>query len=133
MAGPISKSEKEKIDILCYTMGEKSEEILSQVFTELDEDSTYAEVKGKFDGYFLPKKNTNYEIYKLYSRMQLAKETTDEFITALHTLEASCVYGDLKDDLIRDRIVIGIRDTSSSGRLQLTSDLTLTTATGTVR
>ena len=31
----------------------------------------------------------------------------------------------LKEDLIRDRIVIGIRDTKTSERLQLTSDLTL--------
>ena len=34
----------------------------------------------------------------------------DHFITALHSLSEHCGYGDMRDQLIRDLIVVGIRD-----------------------
>lgn len=37
----------------------------------------------------------------------------------------SCDYSTLKDELIRDRIVIGVSDSRTSERLQLVSDLTV--------
>jgi hypothetical protein len=33
----------------------------------------------------------------------------DHFITALHTLSEHCGYGDMRDQLIRNLIVVGIR------------------------
>ena len=35
-----SKSDAEKIDLLCYTMGEKSEEILKQILPVISVDTT---------------------------------------------------------------------------------------------
>lgn len=120
-----SKSDKEKIDLLCYTMGEKSEEILKQILPDINATTTFDVVKTKFNGYFSPEVNIVYERYKFNSRIQQEGESIDVFITALHTLADTCKYGTLKNDLIRDRIVIGVRDTRTSERMQLTSDLTL--------
>jgi hypothetical protein len=47
------------------------------------------------------------------------------FITALHTLSEHCGYGDMRDQLIRDFIVVGIRDDKLSEKMQLDPDLTL--------
>ena len=49
----------------------------------------------------------------------------DQFITSLYTLAEHCDYGELKDQLIRDRIVVGLRDAKISEKLQLDSALTL--------
>ena len=49
----------------------------------------------------------------------------DTFITSLHSLANQCEYGDLRDELIRDRIVIGLGDVRTSERMQLKADLTL--------
>ena len=38
----------------------------------------------------------------------------DAFITALYNLASKCDYGRLNDELIRDRIVVGIRNQSNS-------------------
>ena len=49
----------------------------------------------------------------------------DHFITALHTLSEHCGYGDMRDQLIRDLIVVGISDDKLSEMMQLDPDLTL--------
>ena len=49
----------------------------------------------------------------------------DHFITALHTLSEHCGYGDMRDQLIRDLIVVGIRDDKLSEKMQLDLHLTL--------
>ena len=40
---------------------------------------------------------------------------------ALHSLVENCDYGEMTDELIRDRLVVGIRDTALSERLQMES------------
>ena len=40
-------------------------------------------------------------------------------------LAETCEFSELKSDIIRDRLVIGIQDGQLSKRLQLESDLTL--------
>ena len=52
---------------------------------------------------------------------------------SLYELADNCDYGDLRDEMIRDRIVVGIRDTNLSERLQLDSGLTLAKAKQAVR
>ena len=44
---------------------------------------------------------------------------------ALYSLAVNCEYGVLQDEMIRDRLVVGIRDTALSKKLQLDADLTL--------
>ena len=44
-----------------------------------------------------------------------------------------CNYGDLKDEMFRDRLVVGIRDQELSEKLQLDSELTLEKAKKTIR
>ena len=57
--------------------------------------------------------------------MQNPDESVDSFITDLHNLVEFCEYGDLHDQLIRDRIVVGLRDKKLSEQLQMDPKLTL--------
>jgi len=52
-------------------------------------------------------------------------ETADSFITALYGLVEHCEYGALHDEMIRDHIVVGIRDVTLSEKLQMDSMLNL--------
>ncbi|XP_015510927.1 uncharacterized protein K02A2.6-like [Neodiprion lecontei] len=81
-----------------------------------------------FTDYFEPKKNVVFERSRFNSRSQLAGETVDQYVTALHVMTEKCNYGQLRDELIRDRIVMGLTDTRTKERLQLKSDLTLDSA-----
>ena len=63
------------------------------------------------------RKNVIIEHTKFNKRSQLPDEPVKQFITSLYNLAADCNFGELKDKLIRDRIVVRIRDTSMSERL----------------
>jgi len=52
-------------------------------------------------------------------------ESSEQYITAVYHLADTCNFGNLKEDLIRDRLVVGIRDQSLSQQLQMDPDLTL--------
>ena len=54
---------------------------------------------------------------KFDKHSQLLDEPVEQFITSLYNLAADCNFRELKDKLIRYRIVVGIRDASLSERL----------------
>ena len=58
-------------------------------------------------------------------RKQEEGEPVDAFITALYALAEHCSFGMLHDELIRDRIVVGIRNSALSEKLQLSPNLRL--------
>src|ERR1700744_6240413 len=65
------------------------------------------EVFGKFCP---PKKNIIYEWFKFNHRSQETGELFDNFLTAIQRLIRTCEYGVQEDDILRDRIAIGIND-----------------------
>ena len=85
----------------------------------------YDSVMGKFDEHFKVRKNVIYERARFNRRDQKEGESAEEYITALYGLIETCEYGALKEEMLRDRLVVGIRDTALSERLQLNAELTL--------
>ena len=71
-----------------------------------------------------------FESAKFNRRKQEEGEFVETFITALYALAG---YGNLHDEMIRDRIVVGILDCKLSEKLQLDPDLTLASAVTKVR
>ena len=50
-------------------------------------------------------------------RVQQEGETVDAYVTALKSLAKTCNFRQLQDDLLRDRIVIGIKDNTTRKKL----------------
>lgn len=61
----------------------------------------------------------------MHRRCQEEGKPVDSFITALFSLAKHCGYGDLHDEMVHDRIVLGICNGSLSEKLQLNLRLTL--------
>ena len=120
-------------------MGEKADDIFASLPFErraavgdnpaVDESTVYETVKAKFEDYFIVRHNTIYERAKFNVRTQQGGEAIDGFITDLHTLSEHCQYGALREELIRDRIVVGIKDKGLSEKMQMNRNLTLAIAT----
>ena len=119
------KSEEAQVNTLIYSMGDEADDILHSLNLTEDERKAYAVVKGKFDSHFIKRRNIIFERAKFNLRRQEEGEPVDTFITALYSLAEHCGFGALHDELIRDRIVVGIRDAGLSEKLQLDPDLTL--------
>lgn len=121
-------SEENQVNTLVYCMGDEAEDVLKGLTLTAEARKTYKDVKDGFDAFFVPKKNIIYERAKFNQRVQLPGETVDSFITALYGLAEHCNYGQLQSELIRDRLVVGLRNVALSEKLQLDGDLTLETA-----
>ena len=67
-------------------------------------------------------------ILSLNRRRQNPGESVDTFIQDLYRLAENCEYGTLKDELIRDRIIVGVLGDTLSDRLEAKSDPTLADA-----
>ena len=109
---------------LIYTVEAKADDIF-QLFSLSDDDKMYETVKAKFESHFVKRRNVIYERAMFNKRKQEEGETVDSFITSLYSLSEHCGYGFLREEMIRDRIVVGIRDAALSLKLQLIEKLTL--------
>ena len=110
---------------LFYCMGEEAESVLSSTGISDADREKYDAVKAKFDAFFKIRRNVIFERAKFNRRAQLEGESVEQFIMDLYTLVENCDYGRLKDEMIRDRIVVRIRNTALSERMQGEATLTL--------
>ena len=127
------KSEESQVNTLLYSMGEKADDILQSFCLSEEELKKYETVVAKFQKHFISKRNVIFERAKFNSRKQEEGENVDSFITALYGLAEHCGFGSLHDKLIRDRIVVGIRDIVLSEKMQMDPNLNLEKALNYVR
>ncbi|UYV71852.1 hypothetical protein LAZ67_9000693 [Cordylochernes scorpioides] len=134
VSGMKKKEEADKIDLFMYLMGDRADDIFRTFKFEKEEEATKIDsVLKAFDSHFCVRKNIIYERAKFNSRIQEDREPVDEFITSLYKLADSCEFEGLHEQLIRVRIVVGVRDKALSERMQLDSELTLEKAVKLVR
>ena len=82
-----------------------------------DEDKVKMDrVLDHFENYCEPRKNTIYKRYSFFSSGQESGEPINKYATVLRNMANSCEFQDLKDSLIRDRIVFGIADNNARER-----------------
>ena len=62
---------------------------------------------------------------RVYTCIQTPEETVDGYVNRLRKLASSCQFGTLTEEMIRDRLVIGIHDTGTKARLLREKDLSL--------
>ena len=99
-----------------------------QIFLNLNcgtEELTINSALKALEDYFLPKKNVVYERYVFNSCFQAPEESIDCYVNRLRKLASSCQFGALTEEMIRDRLVIGIQDKSTKARLLREKDLSL--------
>ena len=79
-----------------------AEDIIST--TDISERSRYQNVlETEFD---VVRRNVIFERARFNRRTQQQGELAEEYITALHQLADMCEYGDIKDEMIRDQLVV---------------------------
>ena len=80
------------------------------------------------EAYFKPKRNAVYERYQFNLCQQNADELEDGFVNRLRKKASTCQFGSLIEEMIRDRLVIGINDHSTKLRLLKEENLDLNKA-----
>ena len=114
-----------QISTLLYCMGEEAEDTLISANTTEEDRKKYTSVIAKLDTFFKVRKNVIFEHARFNGRIQQEGESVEHFITSLYNLAENCEYGEMKGEMIRDRIVVGIHDNALSEQLQLDAELKL--------
>lgn len=105
-------------------MGDDAEDSLTST-NIFNGDQKYRAVIKQYE-FFQVQKNVIYEWARFNRRCQTVSESVEQFITILYTFVENCDYGDLKDQMIDDCIVIGIHyQAQSEWFMQTDAGLTL--------
>lgn len=125
-SGVQSESTSVKASLLVNLIGSDGFDVY-QTFTfekEADRDDVNVLLE-KFDAYFGTKVNITLMRYKFFTRNQETGESIQQYVTALRLLSKNCEFGNLAEELIKDRIVCGLRDSRVRDRLLRCDDLNL--------
>ena len=120
-------SEEEQISNMLVQMGNESVPIYAQFnydSTVTNKKRTLKNTIRMFDEYFEPVKNVIYE-RAMFNTMRQGEKTIHQFIVELQSQADQCDYGEMKNDLIRDRIVVGVKDKKLREYLMDVDDLDL--------
>ncbi|GBM24162.1 Uncharacterized protein K02A2.6 [Araneus ventricosus] len=125
---------KIKIAILQNLLGSDGLELFNTFkFEPPESQKNYSEVLKKFEEYCSPLQNVVYERYKFCSCVQQEGQAIECYVMQLKTLASTCEFEEQQNGLIRDRIVLGIRDSGLKERLLRESGLGLEKAIEIVR
>ena len=115
--GLIKGIKKFRLATLRSVMGKDCLQVFNNLELSVEQKSSVKACLDALEAYFKPKRNVVYERYVFNSSSQQQEESTDEYVNRLRKYAASCNFGSLTHELIRDRLVLGIRDQATKLRL----------------
>ena len=121
------KSEPVQVATLLTVIGEEARDVYSTFdWPDAESKSKIGPVLQKFADYCQPRKNIPFERYRFNKRAQEAGESYDQYKTALRKLAEGCEFDTITtEEILRDRLIFGIREVKVCERLLRESQLTL--------
>ena len=116
-----------RVATLLSVIGEDAARVYA-TFTWLPSENEQCidQVLSKFDSYCESRTQVIYERFRFNNRVHDAGENVSAYITELRTIAKNCAHdGITADEIIRDRLVLGLRDDKMRERLLRINDLTL--------
>src|SRR5688572_7046014 len=124
------KSSSKRAAVFLACIGSEAYETFQAMDFETEGDrADIDKVIEAFESHCVGEVHVTYERYVFNQRMQDVGETFDTFMSDLRRLIKSCDYGTLDESMLRDRIVIGVRDDATRRKLLQMRKLTLNSAT----
>lgn len=96
-------------------------------FAGAEDARTVEDIMQKFEEFAVGQVNVTYERFVFYQRCQEEEESFERFYSAIRGLSKTCSFCGVgcTDSMIRDRLVLGIRDSNTRTELLKVRDLTL--------
>ena len=124
-SGIDEKSGKVKVATFLHVAGVEARRIYNTFNTPEEEAEDIEVLIKNFQDYVEPRKNLTYLRHIFFTRNQETHETIDNYVTDLKNKAIQCEFVDLRESLIRDRIVCGIYNEACRARLLREADLPL--------
>ena len=106
------KTQKVQVATLLMVIGEEARDVFATLsWPTAGDESKINKVLEKFKQYCQPRRNVPFERYRINRRMQEPGESYDHYRTALLKLAEGCGFETITpDEILRDRLVFGIKD-----------------------
>src|SRR5258705_5539742 len=124
-SGLATQPSGEQVNTLIYSMGDQAEDIIHSFHLTEEQSGDYDVIVTRLENHFIVRRHTVFERLRFYSRTQEEGETVDEFVTALHALSKHCNFAAMHEEMLRDRVIVGIRDRNLAEKLTMDDTLTL--------
>ena len=112
------KSDTKKKAVLLSDCGAATYKLIrSLVVPQKPSELEYKVLLAKTKEHFAPTPSCNVERYKFNTRVQQLDESVATYIAQLCALSTYCEFGEMLEDMLRDRIVCGISDARIQRRL----------------
>lgn len=119
-----TKPDATKINVFLNVIGEEAVEMYDTLQLTNEERANYTAVVKAVNDFCEPKKNTVYERFVFYKRKQKEGESFDSFLVDIKRLVKDCGFAAIENEMLRDRIVMGVSDKKLQMRLMEIADLT---------
>ena len=104
------KDKKIGVATLRKIMGKDCYNIYKRLALEEEEKERVTSILDGLEKYFKPASNITYERFIFNTCDQQSHETIDEYVNKLRGLSETCEFRTLRDNLIKDRIVLGTKN-----------------------
>ena len=111
------QEQKIQLATFCSTMGKECLQIFLNLKLSMEEQQDIDECIKALEAYLKPKRNVVYERYLFNMCQQNSGETVDSYVNRLQKVASTCQLRTLTEELIRDRLVIGLQDHATKLRL----------------
>nr|XP_050038398.1 uncharacterized protein K02A2.6-like [Dermacentor andersoni] len=127
VSGLMQASEDMQVRSLLYCMGPEARPLLETFSLDAQSLASYQAVATRFTEHFVHPANELYEPSRFHIRVQLPDESVDTYYAELRRMVKRCNYPSaaVEKRLVRDRFVVGLRDSRLSEHLCRNAKLTL--------
>ena len=133
-AGIHKKAQEVQVASLLYVIGKEGMDMYETFQWKNSSDALKIDkVLEKFQERCVPACNETYQRYVFFKREQLSNESLDSYKTALMKLSESCGFGTLRESLVRDQLILGVKDDRVREKLLGKRDLNLNKAIETIK
>ena len=125
-----SQTESYQTALLLHSIGTEGVRIYNGMkFDDAADMQICSKILEKFDSHFLGQCQEFFERFKFNRRNQEDGEPIEQYISTLRTMSKTCgLCSCMKDKLLMDRLLMGVRDDKMREKMMATHDLTLTKA-----
>ena len=125
VANGVTEAERKRAVLLTASGPSTYKLIRNLTAPEKPTEVAYSEIVALVKVHHTPKPSVTVQRYKFHTRTQQPGESVAVFVAELRQLSEHCEFGTTLEDMIRDRLVCGVANSSIQGRLLAEQSLTL--------
>ena len=120
------KSQGVKAGLFLHSVGEAARQVYNTLtFDEEGDNMKYGKILETLEADVNPRKNVTFCRYQFFSYRQEEVQSFDKYLTEMRNMSNNCEFDTLKNSLLTDMLIIGLKNKNIQERLFREDNLTL--------